>query len=189
MFERFTHPARTAVVTAQDHARRYHDDEITAVHLLLALMGDTGGGAARVLSDLGVQAGQLAAAVQLDRSADGEALETLGIDLEEVRRRAEEAFGPGALDRPRRQRRGLFGHRSAGGAGHLPFTAEAKHALEGALRASVARRDGFIGTEHLLLGLLDSRAGTALALLRQVGVTEDAGAIRIRIDEVLDRAA
>ena len=189
MFERFTEPARTAVVSAQGYAREFQHSEITAGHVLLALAADDQQVAAAVLDQLGVDRAALRAAVATYDSPDAEALRSLGIDLDEVRRRAEQSFGPGALDQPRRQRPGLFGHRRVGGTGHLPFDAEAKAALEGSLREALARHDHYIGAEHLLLGLLTTRPGTAMALLARLGVTADLEAIRGLIDQELGRAA
>jgi len=189
MFERFTEPARAAVVSAQGYAREFQHSEITAGHVLLALVADDQQVAGAVLDQLGVDRVALRAAVAAYDTPDKEALRTLGIDLDEVRRQAEQAFGAGALDRPRRQRAGLFGHRRVGGSGHLPFDTESKAALEGSLREALARHDRHLGTEHLLLGLLTTRPGTAIALLSRLGVTADLAAIRGLIDQVLGRAA
>jgi ATP-dependent Clp protease ATP-binding subunit ClpA len=189
MFERFTESARNAVVSAQEYAREFQHSEITAGHVLLGLVADEQGVAAAVVRHLGVDQAALRTAVAAYDSADADALRSLGIDLDEVRRRAEQAFGPGALERPRRQRTGLFGHRRVGGSGHLPFDAESKAALEGALREALARHDRHIGTEHLLLGLVTTRPGTALALLGRLGVTQDVDALRALVDQELGRAA
>jgi ATP-dependent Clp protease ATP-binding subunit ClpA len=169
MFERFTEAARGAVVTAQEEARRTGADGVGAEHVLYGVAADPTGPASTVLDRLGVHATDVAERAAQVRSLDAEALGSLGIDLAEVRRRAEDTFGPGALDRPRRQRTGLFGRRSSGG-GHLPFSAEAKHALELSLREAVAREDRSLDTGHLLLGLLRTEQGTARRVLEQLGV-------------------
>jgi ATP-dependent Clp protease ATP-binding subunit ClpA len=151
MFERFTTPARDVVVQAQDSARRVGDDQIGVEHLLLGLLAsDEGDGRARsILAEFGVTTEaverELAARHVPGRlgAAEADALESIGIDLEAIRRRVEEAFGEGALDRGvRRPRRG-----------HIPFTRQAKKVLELSLREARALRHDYIGTEHVLLGL------------------------------------
>ena len=66
---------------------------------------------------------------------------------------------------------------------------EAKSALEQSLRAAVAHRDNYIGTEHLLLGLLATERGTALEVLRRAGVSASAETIRARVLDKLRRSA
>ena len=92
-------------------------------------------------------AGRATAPAAAGSVEDADALAALGIDLDEVRRRVEEAFGPGALDRARAPKRRFLG-------GHIPFAKEAKKALELSLREALALRHNYIGTEHMLLGLL-----------------------------------
>ncbi|WP_449301273.1 Clp protease N-terminal domain-containing protein [Pseudonocardia hispaniensis] len=102
--------------------------------------------------------------------SDAEALAVLGIDLDEVRRQAEETFGPGALDRTRAARqRGVRRWRG----GHIPFHRTAKKALELSLREALRLRHTSIGTEHLLLALLHTETGTAHQILAARGVTLD----------------
>ena len=188
MFERFTDNARGTVRAAVATAGRLGDDHVGAEHLLLALAAP-GGGAASILARSGVTPGaaELAlAAVRRGRrpredgsgdggggptgssaaparrapdEADAEALLAIGIDLAEIRRRAEAAFGRGALDiRP-------------GTGRHLPFTRDAKRVLERAVKAALRQRSGAIGTEHLLLGLLDADPGVAMAMLEAMEVS------------------
>ena len=90
------------------------------------------------------------------RGTEPEALAAIGIDLDEIRRRVEASFGPGALERGRRGR-----------GRHVPFTPAAKKALELALREALRLGDREIGAEHVLLGLL--REGGAARLLERVG--------------------
>ncbi len=187
MFERFTTAARAAVVDAQQHAREFGHLEIGAGHVLLGVLDDREHPCSRVLVGLGLDRAVLVEQVKVPDALDAEALKTLGIDLFQVRREAERTFGPGALDRDRRQRRGLFGRR--GGSGHIPFNAEAKSALENSLRAALAHQHGYIGNEHLLLGLLATRPGTAMALLQGAGVVGDEATIEARLIEELGRAA
>lgn len=188
MFERFTAAARDVVVSAHTYAREFRHSEIGAEHLLLATLADDQGVAAQFLGGLGADLGALRAEIESLGSPDTEALKTIGIDLDAVRRQAEESFGPGALSRSRRQRPGLFGHRFSGG-GHIPFTKEAKTALEMSLREAVAHKDNYIGSEHLLLGLLATERATALALLRRVGVNEGGDEIKRQVLARLRRTA
>ncbi|MEV4442929.1 Clp protease N-terminal domain-containing protein, partial [Streptomyces sp. NPDC049577] len=100
---------------------------------------------------------------------DAEALRVLGIDLEAVRGRAEEAFGPGALDGPP-QPGGR--HRSRA---RVPFTRPAKRVLEQSLREALARKDRHIGCEHVLLGITAVEEDRALTdVLRRLGTSRAA---------------
>ena len=154
MFERFTDRARTAVILARTEASE-RGDQIRPVYMLHALASGEGV-AARVLADLGVDAGDIER--RLDRTAplrrppegeppdgDAEALASIGIDLDEIRRRVEESFGPGALERA---------PAAAQGAGRTTMTRETKQSVELAAKEARALRHSYIGTEHLLLGLL-----------------------------------
>ena len=180
MFERFTTAARAAVVGAQAHARAAGHTEIGAADVLAGVLDDTEGIPARVLADLGVAVGEgVAATEEVFDADDAAALGALGVDLDAVRRRAEQTFGPGALDRRRRQRPGLFGRRS--GAGHIPFNREAKSSLELALREALAEGHRHLGTEHVFLGLLATEEGTALRVLHRLGVTEDRAGLKRRV--------
>ena len=154
MFERFTKSAREVVERAQGEATSLGRDRIDAEVMLLGVAGGEGR-AARVLAEHGATHRALR-----ERAAsgglDGRALAAIGIDLDEIRRKAEESFGPGALERGRAAR-----------GGHVPFTPGAKKALELALREAIAAGDKEIGPEHVLLGVL--REGGAETLLRSVG--------------------
>lgn len=186
MFERFTAAARAVVLSAQEHALEATHTEITAADVLAAVL-DESGVAARVLRELGLSDHRrLTELAESATASDREALGSIGIDLEAIRRRAEQAFGPGALDRPRRQRAGLFGRR---GGSHLRFSAEAKQALELALRESTDEGHGYLGSEHLFLGLLGTRQGSSLALLRQLGINEDRTDLKRLVLAELRRAA
>jgi len=156
MFERFTDRARTAVILARTEASE-RGDQIRPVYMLHALAsGD--GVAAQVLAGLGVDAGDIER--RLDRTAplrrppegeppdgDAEALASIGIDLDEIRSRVEESFGPGALERA---------PAVAQGAGRTTMTRETKQSVELAAKEARALRHSYIGTEHLLLGLLSA---------------------------------
>jgi ATP-dependent Clp protease ATP-binding subunit ClpA len=187
MFERFTVAARSVVLHAREHAVRGGHREIEAWDLLRGVLDDVDGVPARVLGQLGMSDPTALAGDDEPKSSDVDALKSIGIDLDAVRRRAEESFGPGALERHRRQRPGLFGRRTAGG--HLPLSKEAKASLEQALRAATGERHRYLGSEHLFLGLLATEEGTALRLLGRLGVTEDAAGLRRRVLDELRRAA
>jgi ATP-dependent Clp protease ATP-binding subunit ClpA len=163
MFERFTKRARTVVVHAQESARERRSSTIGPEHLLLALFAVPEGLAATVLARLQVTRSDVEADLDRGDPFDAEGLAMLGIDLDEVRRQAEETFGPGALDRTRAARGGWL-------PGHLPFERESKKALELALREAVRMGHGFIGTEHLLLGLLHDGRARDVLVARGVGL-------------------
>jgi ATP-dependent Clp protease ATP-binding subunit ClpA len=164
MFERFTDSAREIVVQAQEEARSLGHDYIGTEHLLLGAAAAPGD-AARVLAEHGATPDALRAAVRAEigeSTLNGEALASIGIDLDEIRRRVEAAFGEGALER-RRPRR----------AGHLPFTPRAKKSLELALREAIAGGDKHIGSEHLVLGVLRDEKALARCVLRRTGADAD----------------
>ncbi|MBW0106497.1 Clp protease N-terminal domain-containing protein [Pseudonocardia sp. KRD291] len=148
MFERFTDPARRVVVMAQQDARERHQDRVRTENLLLGVVTSPGTPGEALLRAAGLDRDVVEADLAR-RSAphDAEALASLGIDLDEVRRRVDESFGPGALERTRAAR----GRRRPG---HIPFDRSAKKALELALREAIRLGHRHIGTEHLLLGLL-----------------------------------
>lgn len=146
MFERFSKEARAAVVAAQTIAREAGSPSIDSRHLLAALV-EADGPALDAIAAVGLDPDAVSTRLRTDiRSGglDGEALASLGIDLESVRRRTDETFGPGALDRAGRPPR----------KGHVPFTPDAKKALELALREAVRLQDRAIDGGHLLLGIL-----------------------------------
>jgi ATP-dependent Clp protease ATP-binding subunit ClpA len=170
MFERFTQGARRAVVVAQEEAAGLAHDWIGTEHVLLGVLADERE-AAR-LRPFGLTADGVRAHVErtIGRGSDDldpEALATLGINLDEVRRRVEGAFGPGALG-PRRRgcRRGRVR-----GAGEIPFTPRAKKVLELALREAVHGGEREIRADHLLLGMLREGEGVGAAILATHGVT------------------
>jgi ATP-dependent Clp protease ATP-binding subunit ClpA len=175
MFERFTDDARRAVSLAQEEAHALRHGWIGTEHLLLGVAAPASGVGARILERLRLDASTIRGDIEREIGAgddfdpgDEEALRSLGIDLDQVRRAAEEAFGPGALDRPiiRGRRRCDTPWTS----GRLPFTPRAKKSLELALRWATTMRSGSIGTEHILLGLASDRDGLAARILRLHGV-------------------
>ncbi|MFE5336205.1 Clp protease N-terminal domain-containing protein [Isoptericola sp. NPDC056573] len=149
MFERFTKEARTAVQGATEIAERERSESIDTRHLVITLAEGTGRAPAALVT-CGVRPDDVAArardAVRRGEVLDAEALAAVGIDLDEVSRRADETFGKGALDRAARK-----GSRRRK---HWPFTADARKALELSLREAVRLGDKGIDDRHLLLGLL-----------------------------------
>jgi ATP-dependent Clp protease ATP-binding subunit ClpA len=179
MFERFTDRARQVVVLAQEEARERGAGEIRTEHLLLALVRVPGDLALTVLEAHSVTREDVVRAVDAAGAHDvsaAESLATLGIDLDEVRRQVEDAFGPGALDRTRAAR-----ERGGRSRGHIPFEKAAKKVLELALREALRMRHDHIGSEHILLGLLHD--GTAARVLHGLGV--DQRASRVIVEELL----
>ena len=129
MFERFTDRARRVVVLAQEEARMLNHNYIGTEHLLLGLVHEGEGIAAR-------------------------ALESLGITLNSVREQVQDIIGPGA-NAP---------------SGHIPFTPRAKKVLELSMREAIQLNHGYIGTEHILLGMVRANEGVATQVLAKLGV-------------------
>jgi ATP-dependent Clp protease ATP-binding subunit ClpA len=181
MFEHFTDRARGAVVLAQEEALGLHHNYIDTEHLLLGLLHDSASVGQKALDRLGVRLEDVRSDVvrvvgegppTTPDEQDAEALRAIGIDLDEVRRRVEETFGEGALERVapsgRRRRR----TRCVPYGGRVPFTPRAKKVLELALRESKALRHSYIGTEHILLGLVREREGLAAEILAERDVSD-----------------
>ncbi|MEU7134326.1 Clp protease N-terminal domain-containing protein [Streptomyces sp. NPDC046261] len=105
-----------------------------------------------------------------------------------MRGRAEDAFGPGALDAPPAgpAPRRLFG-RGGTATAHIPFTRRAKKALERSLREALELRDRRIGVEHVLLGILDAEDKATAGVLRRLGT--DPATLRAGVLADLRRAA
>ena len=164
MFERFTKPARHVVEQASLLARDARAGETRPEHLLAALLADEDCLATRVLADLG--ASPAALRTELDRlrslyvdgldADDAAALQSIGIDLDEVVRRIDHNLG-GALPAKRLPR---FGRGS-------------KKALELALREAISLGHNYIGTEHLLLGLVRGGDRVVLDTMAVFGVERD----------------
>ncbi|HHC07488.1 MAG TPA: ATP-dependent Clp protease ATP-binding subunit [Actinobacteria bacterium] len=128
MFERFTDRARRVVVLAQEEARGLNHNYIGTEHILLGLIHEGEGVAAR-------------------------ALESMGISLEAVRTQVIEIIGEG----------------SQAPSGHIPFTPRAKKVLELSLREALQLGHNYIGTEHILLGLIREGEGVAAQVLQKLG--------------------
>src|ERR1700678_172508 len=128
MFERFTDRARRVVVLAQEEARMLNHNYIGTEHILLGLIHEGEGVAAK-------------------------ALESLGISLDAVRQQVEEIIGQG----------------QQAPSGHIPFTPRAKKVLELSLREALQLGHNYIGTEHILLGLIREGEGVAAQVLVKLG--------------------
>ena len=166
MCERFTAQARSVVVRAQVDARELGQPRIGTPLILLGVAEAANTGGARVLNALGIGEDDIRDDIRRASEHEGafsdedeDALRSVGIDLDEVRRSVEETFGPGALDRGRGSR-----------GGHIPFTPGAKKALELSLREAIALGHKHIGTEHLLLGLVHDERSSAARILAARGV-------------------
>ncbi|HEX5119013.1 MAG TPA: Clp protease N-terminal domain-containing protein [Pseudonocardiaceae bacterium] len=176
MFERFTDRAKQAVTFAQDEAITLGHDFIGTEHLLLGLARNTDGIARDVLGAHGVtpdrardETVRLLTEAGVDTSGGQpatEALAAIGIDVDEIRRRADEAFGPGKFRFPR-----------------PPFTARAKRSLEYTLREAVTLGNERIGPEHLMLGVLHDDESVGLRVLVALGAdpTELRSAVLARV--------
>ena len=190
MFERFTDKARKVVFLAKGKATERGDDQIRPVHMLYGLAA-ADGVAARVLVAVGVDAAAVdrelgraggapsgtAGPGAAAASADAEALAAIGIDLDEIKRRIEDSFGPGALERVPLTPRGPLNW-----TGRLPLAEGSKLALALALKEARALHHAYIGTEHVLLGLLrvaerQPHADFAAVTLRDL----DLDPVRVRV--------
>ena len=166
MFERFTNDARQVVHRAHKECGALGHSSIGTAHLLLALSDGDGDGA-RALRDHGLEPDDLRERVRRLAGPradpiDGAALAAIGIDLDEVRRTVEAAFGAGALEGGRRR-------------GRMTFTPQAKKSLELSLRSALALKHRHINSGHVLLGVLRSRDAHNLALDVLADAEVDAG--------------
>jgi ATP-dependent Clp protease ATP-binding subunit ClpA len=193
MYERFTTQAREVVAGAQREALKLRHRYTGTEHLLLALLDSTSGIPYAVLSEAGIDndgfradiARVLATVPGALGEGDAAALEAIGIDLDIVRAKIEEHFGPGALEpAPPVPRRGLLRRRQiacgATGVGseyarteHRPFSPRAKKVLELALREALHLNHRHVGAEHILLGLLREGEGLAAKILTNAGLDLD----------------
>src|SRR5215204_5802218 len=142
MFERFTDRARRVVVLAQEEAKMLNHNYIGTEHILLGLIHEGEGVAAK-------------------------ALESLGISLEAVRQQVEEIIGQGQQQPT----------------GHIPFTPRAKKVLELSLREALQLGHNYIGTEHILLGLIREGEGVAAQVLVKLGA--DLNRVRQQVIQLL----
>ncbi len=192
MFERFTITARRVVVMAKAAAESAHSPAIGTEHLLLGLLDEEAGGASQVLRAAGVDREQVVAAIggpagpdtKLLSDADADALRTIGIDLDTVVARIEESFGPGALANSQARAGGLFRRRRGP---RSRFSPRSRKVLGLALREAVRLHHDWIGSEHILLGLLREGNGLAARILVDHGA--DLDELRRATLRTLDQAA
>jgi ATP-dependent Clp protease ATP-binding subunit ClpA len=179
MFERFSRNARRVVVGAQEAASRAGAPEVRPAHLLEALTATDDVLAMQVLARLGAPGEEVRRVVRglnvqysegLD-AEDAEALTLLGIDLRDVLSRIDGDLNDGHGPIPR---------------GHKRFAPESKKVLELSLREAIALGDSFIGTEHLLLGILRQGDSTAMETLKAFDLT--VGDVRRAVGETDRRA-
>ena len=142
MFEKFTDKARRVVVLAQEEAKLLNHNYIGTEHILLGLIHEGEGVAAK-------------------------ALEALGINLEQVREQVQDIIGQGQQSP----------------SGHIPFTPRAKKVLELSLREALQLGHSYIGTEHLLLGLIREGEGVAAQVLTKLGA--DTNKVRQQVIQLL----
>ena len=142
MFEKFTDKARRVVVLAQEEAKLLNHNYIGTEHILLGLIHEGEGVAAK-------------------------ALESLGINLDSVRDQVQEIIGQG----------------QQAPSGHIPFTPRAKKVLELSLREALQLGHSYIGTEHLLLGLIREGEGVAAQVLTRLGA--DTNRVRQQVIQLL----
>jgi ATP-dependent Clp protease ATP-binding subunit ClpC len=142
LFEKFTDKARRVVVLAQEEAKLLNHNYIGTEHILLGLIHEGEGVAAK-------------------------ALEALGINLEQVREQVQDIIGQGQQSP----------------SGHIPFTPRAKKVLELSLREALQLGHSYIGTEHLLLGLIREGEGVAAQVLTKLGA--DTNKVRQQVIQLL----
>jgi ATP-dependent Clp protease ATP-binding subunit ClpA len=163
MFERFSKPAREVVTRARDEAGYLGHRHFGTEHLLLGMI-DRPGGAHDVLLAAGVTREQVLSSMtdtSVLGASDADALKTVGIDLAAVLSRITESLGPEALrDAVPGRRRGRTG-----------VTPRVKKVLQLALREAVHLGHNYIGTEHILLGILRDGSGRAAKILTDAGLT------------------
>jgi ATP-dependent Clp protease ATP-binding subunit ClpA len=195
MFERFSKPARYAIVVAQEHAREFRSPAIGTEHLLLGITLCPATNVRNILADHGVAPDMVRRALDDRRSEepfgeeDAAALRSIGIDLDSVRERLEATFGEEALERAvpagdtSRARFWLGGSLDFG---HIPFTRGAKKALELSLREAISRGDDRIEAGHILLGIMRAANPATQTLL---GGDEGIQGLRQSVHKLLDQAA
>ena len=153
MFTRFTDRTRESVGAAFEEARMLGHDSLGDEDLLLGILRADDGMAADVLASLGVT---LEDAREESEAMLSGALASIGISFEEVRREAGEAFDMRIPDGRR-----------------IPFSPRAKGVLVGARRQMRRLGDNYLGTEHVLLGILENEDGTAVRILARLGVSPE----------------
>src|ERR1019366_1368002 len=171
MFERFTNQSRNAIVAAQEEARILDHDYIGSEHLLLGLLREDQGTSARALASGGIARETeplLLGLLREDQGTSARALASAGITLEAARHDVEALIGRG--ERPP--------------SGHIPFTRRAKKCLELSLREALQLGHRYIGTGHLLLGLMSQGDSAAVKVLGRLGA--DLDQLRARVIQELE---
>lgn len=193
MFEKFGKNARVAVIATQQEAKQLGAKRIGQEHLLLGVLAHAEPSLAAVLTARGITADDVRAELAQRATAgplgidDAEALRSVGIDLDAVQASVAENFGAQAWDQAEPQPElGVFGRLLGAGRGHIPFTAEAKKALELALREAIHRKDREISSTYLLLGILRAPNRVATDVL---GGRDAVSGLRADLYAMLDRAA
>jgi ATP-dependent Clp protease ATP-binding subunit ClpA len=153
IFNRFAKEARRSVEAALQEARMLGHDSLGDEDLLLGILRADEGIAAEALSSLGVT---LEDARSESEAMFSGALASLGISLEGIRREAGDAFD---MRVPEKRR--------------IPFAPGAKKVLERAVRTSVRLGVNYLGTEHILLAILENEDGTAVRILARLGVAPE----------------
>ena len=167
MFLRFTDESRASVEAAFEEARMLGHDSLGDEDLLLGVLrGDEGVGA-EALSSLGVT---LEEAREESEGMLSDVLSSMGISLEDVRREAGDAFDMRLPDDRK-----------------IPYSPRAKNALVGARKEMRRLRDNYLGTEHVLLGIVGNEDGTAVRMLGRLGVSPET--LQERLFELRGRAA
>jgi ATP-dependent Clp protease ATP-binding subunit ClpA len=168
MFEKFAEPTREVVKSAVAQARESGTTRIGCEHLLVGIAHGQPGPAVDALAAEGLSLDRLRELIASPdpMPLDADALAVVGIDLDEVIRAAESAFGPGALDR-------AAPSRAVQARGRMRLTPDAKIAIELALKA--ARRTGSprITPGHILVGVIDQGDNGAVRILEQASVRSD----------------
>ena len=167
MFNRFTDKSRKSVQAAFEEARMLGHDSVGDEDLLLGILRAEEGVAAEALSSLGVT---LEDAREESEEMLSDALSSIGISLEEIRREAGDAF---EMRIPTHRR--------------LPLSPRAKNVLVGARKEMRRLGDNYLGTDHVLLGILHTEDGTAVRILVSMGVSTEA--LEDRLFKLRGRAA
>lgn len=171
MFEIFTGRARQAIMLAQDEAIGLGDDFVGTEHLLMGLAGVPQAVAGELLAEHGLSASVARAEVARSRASETspagqpesgiapvDALAAIGIDVAAIRERADQAFGPGEFVYPR-----------------PAYDDAAKAAIEQSVAQAEALGHDYVGTGHMLLGMLATGDNAAAKILGSVGLGDPAG--------------
>ena len=188
MFERFTRLARQSLVEAANEARSMGHNYLGTEHQLLGLLR-VDGIASGVLHNAGITHAAARAEVRsiIGLGIDEDAPASVGIDIDAIREAVDASFGSGALERALAGGGDDARSRPGGlGLGGPPFTPRAKKVMELSLREALALKHHYIGTEHVLLGILHEGQGVAAEIIRRLAPDAD---IRSAVVEALRDAS